>query len=259
MRSSAREARLQGLLFDRKELHNKGVDGLIKTYQAFCAEDVRGTRLAHMIDMTQLAQQPDFVFDKSCLHDTNIPEAVLLPLARFLNRKHTTNIYSSDSSSGIPVSARAKFLDKFSFRGVQYSTASCRTRNSHILFRPPRPDSPESLAELEPGQIIYAFLHDQIQVNLHRAQEDEGQVHHASNCLCIRPYLPAQPEAKDVDESYRRFGFAGGFLSARRLGPPIIVDASSIISHVAITPLEIRGCEVLHILPMDRVSFPFDM
>jgi hypothetical protein len=48
-------------------------------------------------------------------------------------------------------------------------------------------------------------------------------------------------------------------LSARRLGPPIIVDASSIISHVAITPLEIRGCEVLHILPMDRVSFPFDM
>jgi hypothetical protein len=46
-------------------------------------------------------------------------------------------------------------------------------------------------------------------------------------------------------------------LSERALGAPIVVDYSSIISHVAATQMEIRGCEVLHILPMDRVSFRF--
>ena len=85
MHSSAKEVRLQALLFDHKELHNKGVDGLIKTYQAFCNEDVRGMCLAHMVDIAQLAQQPDFVFDKSHLYDMGIPEALLLPLAWFLN------------------------------------------------------------------------------------------------------------------------------------------------------------------------------
>lgn len=254
LRSSAREAKLQALLFDHSEVR-EGVDELVKTHQAFRAEDVRGTRLAHMLDMARLEQQPDFVFDETCLRDMSIPEAVLPPLAQFLNRKHSTTIYSSDGSSGISVSPKAKFLDKFSFRGVQYSTASCRIRNSHILFQPLKPDSTESLAKPEPGQITYAFLHYQTRVDLHRAPENEEQAHYPSICLCIRPYLPAlQPELKGVDESYRRFGFAGGFLSAQKLGPPIIVEASSIISHVAITPLEIRGFEVLHILPMDRVS-----
>jgi hypothetical protein len=251
MRSSAREAKLQALLFDHSGVRER-VDELVKTYEAFRAEDVRGTRLAHMVDKAQLAQQPDFVFDETCLRDMSIPDAVLLPLAQFLNRKRSTTIYSSDNFSGISVSPKAKFLDKFSFRGVQYSTASYRICNSHVLFRPPKLDSTESLTKPEPGQIIHAFLHYQTQV--HRAPEDEAQVHHPSICLCIQPYLPVQPELKDVDESYQRFGFAGGFLSTRKLGLPIIIDAPSIISHVAITPLEIRGHEVLHILPMDRVS-----
>jgi hypothetical protein len=256
MRSSAREAKLQALLFDDSEVR-EGVDELVKTYQGFRTEDVRGTRLAHMVDMAQLTQQRNFIFDEKCLRDMSIPEAVLLPLTQFLSRqKHSTTTYPSDSSSGISVSPKAKFLDKFSFRGVQYATASCRTRNSHILFRPPSPDSTELLAKSVPGQLTYVFLHDQIpeiRVNLH-ALKNEGQVHYSSVCICVRPYLPVQPELKDVDESYRKFGFAGGFLSMQKLGPPIIVDASSVISHVAITPLEIRGCEVLHILPMDRVS-----
>lgn len=254
MRNSAREAKLRALLFDHGEVRG-GVDELAKTYQAFLAEDDRGTRLAHMIDVDKLGRQPDFIFDKTCLRDMSLPEAVLLPLSQFLDRKHATTIFST--SPALSVSPRAKFLDKFSFRGVQYSTASSRARNSHVLFRPPKLDSSasdsESLASPEPGQIIHAFLHSQI--NTHCAHEEEGQDRYSSACLCIRPYLPVQPELGDVDKSYRRFGFAGGFLSAQLLGPPIIVDASSIMSHVAVTPLKIRGYEVLHVLPMDRVSY----
>jgi hypothetical protein len=69
--------------------------------------------------------------------------------------------------------------------------------------------------------------------------------------------MPIQSELSNVDKSYWRFGHAGGFLSAQMLGLLVIVDASSIISHLTVTPLKIRGYEVLHVLPMDRVScFP---
>jgi hypothetical protein len=247
MRSSAREAKLQALLFDHGEVCEH-VDELINKYQAFLTEDVRGTRLAHMIDMGQLTQQP-FVFDETRLQDRILPDAILLPFSQFLHQRLATSSDKSPSSSMLPW---AKFLDKFSFRGVEYSTASSRTRNSRILFRTSKLNSSESSTSPKTGQIIHAFLHSQI--NIHCAQEDQGQARHSSICLCIQPYLPVRPELSDIDKSYRRFSFAGGFLSAQILGPPVIIDASSIISHVAVTPLTIRGHEVLHVLPMDRVS-----
>ncbi|KAH9953586.1 hypothetical protein BC827DRAFT_1273388 [Russula dissimulans] len=175
MRSSAREAKLRALLFDHGEVH-EDVEELVRTYQAFLAEDVRGTRLAHMVDMTQLTQQLDLIFDEVCLRDMSIPDAVLLPFSHFLRQKRATTTHSTDRSPGLSIFPMAKFLDKFSFRGVQYSTASSRTRNSHVLFRPfkldsSELDSSESLTNLQPGQIIHAFLHSQINT---RAQEDKG-------------------------------------------------------------------------------------
>lgn len=252
MRSSAREAKLQALLFDHSEVRER-VGELAKTYEAFLAEDVRGTRLAHMVNMANLTQQPDFTFNETCLLDTTLPDTTLTLLVQFLNQKYRTTIYSSDGSTGISVSPSAKFLDKFSLRGVQYSTATRRTRNSHILFKPPQLDTSELSAHPEPGQIIHIFLHSQINTPS-SAQKDGGQLRYPCVYLCIQPYAPLPSELSDVDKSYRTFGFAGGFLSAQKLGPPFVVDQSSVISHVAITPLEIKGFKVQHVLPMDRVS-----
>jgi hypothetical protein len=71
----------------------------------------------------------------------------------------------------------------------------------------------------------------------------------------VQPYLSLQTnsELSNMDQMYRRFGFAGGFLCRRELAPPIIIEPSGIISHVAVTPLLIKEHQVLHILPMDRV------
>jgi len=171
MCSSVKEAKLHALLFNNGKV-DKQVNELVKTYQTFLTKDVCGTHLAHMIDMTQLTQQPDLIFDEMCLHDMILPDAVLLPFSQFLHQKHATTIHSTDRSPSLLVLPRAKFLDKFSFRGVQYSTTRSWTRNSHVLFRPPKLDSSESLTNPEPGQIIHAFLHSQI--NTHRAWEDEG-------------------------------------------------------------------------------------
>src|SRR5260370_32505458 len=251
MCSSVREAKLHALLFNNGKV-DKQVNELVKTYQTFLTKDVCGTCLAHMIDMTQLTQQLDLIFDETCLCDMILPDALLLPFSQFLHQKPATTIHSTDRSPSLSVLPRAKFLDKFSFRGVQYSTASSWTCNSHVLFSSPKLDSSKSLTNPKPGQIIHAFLHSQI--NTHCAQEDEGRVCYSSICLCIQPYLPVQPELSNVDKSYRRFGSTGGFLLAQMLGPPIIVNASSIISHMAVTLLKIRGYQVLHVLPMDRVS-----
>lgn len=249
MHSSGREAKLQALLSDHSEVRER-VGELAKTYENILAEDVRGTRLAHMVGTTQ---RLDIAFDETRLRDSNLTDAMLVLLAYFLNRKRRETIYHTSGSLGKILSPRAKVLEKFSLRGVQYSTAGSRTRNSHVHFRLPQMDASESLAHPEAAQITDIFLHSQ--VSALEAREDERRSRHPHIYLCIRPYLPLRPELRDIDESYRKFGFAGGYLSERALGAPIVVDHSSIISHVAVTPMEIREYEVLHVLPMDRVSF----
>ena len=208
-----------------------------------------------MVGVTQLTKRLDIAFDETCLHDSNLTNATLVLLAHFLNRKYKMPIYHTSSSLGVILSPRAKLLDKFSLRGVQYSTAGSRMHNSHDFFRLPQIGAPESLAHPEPGQITNIFLYSQVRTP--GAREEERWSHHTTIYLCIQPYMPLQSELSNVNDSYRKFSFSGGFLSEQALGEPIVIDYSSIISHVAVTPVEIWGCEVLHVLLMDRVSFHF--
>jgi hypothetical protein len=175
MRNSGREANLRALLSDHGEIR-ECVAELAKTYEAFLAEDSHGTRLAQMVDTTHQTQQSDFTFDETHLRESSLPDAILILLSQFLNQKHRTTIYSIDYPHSLMVSPRAKFLDKFSLRGVQYSTASCRMCNSHILFRPSKLDSSESSVRPEPGQITQIFLHSQ--PGDLGAEEDEGRRQH---------------------------------------------------------------------------------
>ena len=187
MHSSVREAKLQALLSDHSEVRER-VGELMKTYENILTEDVRGTRLAHMVGATK---QLDIAFDETRLRDSNLTDAMLALLAHFLNRKHRTNIYHTSGSLSGMLSPRAKVLDKFSLRGVQYSTAGSRTRNSRVLFRLPQIDVPESLAQpegSEPGQITDIFLHSQ--ASAPGTREDGRQTRHPSIYLCIRPYVP---------------------------------------------------------------------
>ena len=58
MHSSVREANFQALLSDDRELRSH-VSDLVEVYDTIRTEDVRGTRLAHMVHVTQ--SQPDLV------------------------------------------------------------------------------------------------------------------------------------------------------------------------------------------------------
>ena len=256
MHSSVTEANLQALLLDSSEVRLH-VGDLVEAYENICAEDVHGTRLAHMVDVDHVVRQgPNLVYDtRTCLHESSLPDSVSIPFIRFLTlKKQAAEDASLDSPPctlpGIATHFAVKFLDKFSLRGVQYSTAKYRTRNSHIIFGHHQSDAPRVLSQPEPGQIIDIFLHSGVSTP-HIASPKQPL--HPDLYLCVRPYFPLQPELSDMDKTYRRFGFAGGFLCRRELAPLIIIEPSSIISHVAVTPFLIKEHQVLHILPMDRV------
>jgi hypothetical protein len=258
MHSSVREANLQALLSDNSELSSH-VGDLVEVYRNICAEDVRGTRLAHMVDMNHVVQQgPNLVYDRRRLRKSSLPDSALSPFLQFLKRKKQTTTKDATSQDGSPGTAthpEVKLLDKFSLRGVQYSTEKYRTRNSHIIFRHHQLDGPRAPSQAESGQIIHVFLHSTPHATV--ATSPKHNLY-----LCVRPYLSLQPEFSNMDQMYRRFGFAGGFLcrtDSRELAPLIIIEPSSIISHAAVTPLLINEHQVLHILPMDRVcsySYP---
>jgi len=255
MHSSIREANLHALLSDDSEVRSH-VGNLVEVYEGIRAQDVRGTRLAHMVDAVHLAgQEPHLVYDGMRLRKSNLPDFVLAPFVRFLNYKQQASTVDSngrDNPPGTAIHPEAKFLDKFSLRGVQYSTVNCRMRNSHILFQNLQSDSCNGPSEPEPGQITHIFFHSGVST-AHTLTKPKPKPLHPDIYICVRPYLSLQTELTNMDQMYRRFGFAGGFLCRRELASPVIIYPSSIISHVAVTPLHIKGYPVLHILPMDRV------
>jgi hypothetical protein len=263
MRSSTREANLQALLEDDSEVRSH-VGDLVEVYKGILAEDVRGTRLAHMIDAVHLTQQTaDIAYDGNSLRESSLPNAILAVFRQFLHCKHPgiKGEVNAEGSSAYIASPKVKVLDRFSLRGVQYSTASRRARDSHVFFPSPQSQSETSSPPSpEPGQITHIFLHPYVPSP--RCPASPGQRHHPSVYICVRPYAPLQPspepELSNIVQMYKRFGLSGGFLYRNDFSPPIIIEPSSIISHVAVTPLKIGGHRVLHILPMDRVRFSPD-
>jgi len=249
MHSSVREANFQALLSDDSEVRSH-VSDLVEVYEAIRTEDVRGTRLAHMVNAAHVTQpQSDLVYDGTRLRESSLPASALASFIQFLDCNYPVTAGSRDM-----ISAEAKFLDSFSLRGVQYSTMSYRTRNSHILFRPFQPGSAsKALGHSKPGQITHIFLHSLPSSPHSRAQAAQGGSRRPDVYLCVQPYSFLQPELCDTDRMYRRFGFAGGFLCQRELAPIIVIEPPNIVCHVAVTPLNIKGHPLLHILPMDRV------
>jgi hypothetical protein len=161
MHSSVREANLQALLLDDSEVHSH-IGNLVKVYENICAEDVCRMRLANMVDVVHLMQQEsNLVYDGTRLCESSLPDSVLIPFIRFLKRKQqaTGGTTSLDSTLATAIHPEAKFLDKFSLRGVQYSTVKYRMHNSHIVFGHYQLDTSKAPSQPELGQIIYIFLH----------------------------------------------------------------------------------------------------
>ena len=126
MHSSVRDANFQALLSDDREMRSH-VSELVEVFEAIRTEDVRGTRLAHMVDAAHVTQrQPDLVYDRTRLRQSSLPDSVLASFIQFLNSNDHATAGSSNLNSlaHTAITPEAGFLDSFSLRGVQYSTKS---------------------------------------------------------------------------------------------------------------------------------------
>ena len=247
MRSSTREANLQALLEDNSKVHSH-VGDLVDVYKGILAKDVRRTCLAHMIDAVHLKQQTgDIAYDGNSVCKSSLPDDILAAFGQFLRCKHPElkGTDTTEGSSAAVASLNAKVLDKFSLCGVKFSTASRRARDSHVSFRTPllQPEMCKPPHSSQPGQITHILFHSHAHTPCCHASP--GQCHHQSVYVCVRPYASLQPtlksELKTIDQTYRQFGFAGGFSCRNDFTAPIIIEPSGIISHIAVTPLTIGG------------------
>jgi len=52
---------------------------------------------------------------------------------------------------------------------------------------------------------------------------------------------------------YRTFGFTGGYLCQLHAETLHVIRLSNLVSHFALTPIQLQMTEVIHILSVDRV------
>lgn len=225
MHSFMREANFQALLSDDSEMCSH-VSDLVEVYEAFQTEDVHKIHLAHMVDAAHVTQpQPDPAYDETHLHESKLPNSALASFIQFLNCKYNVTTGSSNPSSNLNslahtiISLEASFLDSFSLQGVQYLTKNYRMHNSHILFWSIQGDASMAPGHSMPSQITHIFLHS-LPPSLHSCTT-QGSFHCQAVYVCVQPYGSLQPKLRDTDQTYRKFGFAGGFLCQRELAPVV--------------------------------------
>jgi hypothetical protein len=139
MYSSARKANLKALLKDNSEVRSQ-VSDLVETYKGILAEDVCGTRLAHIIDAVHLTQQTaEIAYDINSLHESSLPDPILVAFRQFLLCKHSglKGEDTAENHSNIVASPKAMVLDKLSLHGIQYSTENHRVCDSHVFCQSP--------------------------------------------------------------------------------------------------------------------------
>lgn len=194
---------------------------------AIAKEDIRGFRLAAMLDPTL----PGHTTDANPIPLT-LGEPAYQLLSETILRNRTGDL--------VRPAHQAISLKQVSIHGVSYATCSSRAfRNSTVMFR--LHDVSPHTPELHKAGVIDAIF-----------QHTHGRV--KSFYLIVREYLPMDPTGGCVDP-FRQYGFAGGFLCNRQPTTQHLLELNQVTSHFALTKMRQEGYQhLIHILPVDRVS-----
>ena len=222
MKVSSRTANLRAILAD-DDVVCQNVMELVKSIKAIEQEDIRGFRLASMLDPTL----PDYA-DSSLVPFTLSGEPYQL-LCGIL----------SNPLNGNPVCphAEAFSLNRIARHGVSYGTcASPSFRDSSIIFRGSSGVSPHAHDLHKTGRIEKIFQHVYQGIK--------------TFYMVVREYQRINPSI----DPYVKFGFAGGYLCEKvpRLLHLILLE--QVVSHFALTNMRSNGQKhLIHALPIDRV------
>ena len=227
LKGAVRNANLSALLSDDECLRKQVVD-LVDTLDVIGKEDIRGFRLATVLDPTV----PEFT-----------TKAKLTPGS--LNGPHFQLLSASRRADGFShVLNQVLFLEEISHNGVCYGThSSSHYRNSAVLFH----RGPE---ERQAGVIQNIFEH-----SCCRPISGLGESSTKDYFLIIDIYIPINRVS--FHDPYPPFGFAAGYLCESQPTETLVIKLSQVVSHVVLTPRE--EIDAIHVLPVDRVRIPLDV
>ncbi|EDQ99107.1 uncharacterized protein LACBIDRAFT_317644 [Laccaria bicolor S238N-H82] len=229
MKVSSRTANLRAILAD-DEAVRQNVMELVKSIKAIEQEDIRGFRLASMLDPTL----PDYA-DSSLAPFTLSGEPYQL----------LCGILGSNPLNGNAVRphAEAFSLNRIARRGVSYGTcASPSFRDSAIIFRGSSSVSPHAHDLHKTGRIEKIFQHVYQGIK--------------TFYLVVREHQRIDPSI----DPYVRFGFAGGYLCEKVPRLLHLIMLEQVVSHFAMTNLRSDGQKYLiHALPIDRLMLSFKL
>jgi hypothetical protein len=232
MEAATRHANLRALLTDDMDVRN-AVSQMVAAMDSIATEDVRGFRLASMLDPLSPAYT---------IHTTPKP----FQLGAELYQTLCDLILGASPTQAILLPTQALAVQEISLRGVCYTTSRSRNfRSSRIMFQ-----SSDVLPMLPHGvhTHIPGVIRDIFQYTYHVAGEQKTSFY-----LSVQEYL-FMDTSNGRRDPYRKFGFAGGFLCELDPGQTHILELSQIISHVGITKMRGQYTGIIHVKPVDRVS-----
>lgn len=226
MKMSTRAANLRGILSDDDAVRDTVIE-MLSTIESIEKEDVRGFRLASMLDPASPEYTPDvnakpFKLDGEPYQLLCDHIRLSLPLAPLPD-------------------PHCLAMKRIGVRGVSYGTwSSPAFRDSNIIF-----------------QLRGRHLNEDGN-HTPRAGRVETIFQHLGSMtfyLVVREHQSLDP-AMDPADTFREFGFAGGYLCKRDPASMHILEVSQVVSHFAFTEMRKEGYEhLIHVLPLDRVSY----
>jgi hypothetical protein len=224
LKTSARSANLRALLSDNEDIRDSMQD-LITTMDKINREDVRGFRLASILDPSLPTFEP-----RSNLDPQIIEDALHRLLCDLLDR----------SMDGAVMPKDANFMKEISYRGVVYAlSTSSGFRDSSIMFR-----------EREHPQHTKAGIIENIFQYSYTREDGEN----------IEDIFMAVEELTPITsfvDPYLQFGEFAGFLCEKQEGGnPRVIPMRQVVCHFAYTEMTDGWEGLIHVLPVDRVSDP---
>jgi hypothetical protein len=226
MNSTARAANLKAILADNADIRSH-VSEAIETYERVSTRDSRGFRLAQMLN------PDDSHFDlesRSQWSALSIEERQLLQ--EYLSWKFGD--FSLETWK-----ASALIMDQISINGVRYARENVlkHDEDSHIIFTIPGTN------ETAPGEILNIFQY-------WHTTPAEAEI--KATYIIVNRF--SQDPILDREDPYKQHPPIFGYLCAAEHIETRVIEASDVRSHFGLTPIQYNGQNIIHVLPLNRVS-----
>ncbi|KAJ7447354.1 hypothetical protein B0H11DRAFT_1658847, partial [Mycena galericulata] len=227
MYSTQRMANIKALISDNTEIRSH-VTEAIKVYDRESLRDSRGVRLVQILD--PMNSHFD-VASKSRWSALSMQERQLLQ--NYLSSKYADVSLESWQSS-------ASIMDQISLNDARYARKNVLKydQDSHIIFRQPGTN------QVSPGQILNIF---QFWLTSPDPMEIESTYLVVERFGVVNLGLGRQDPYKKYPKP---FGYLAGEVVATEL-----IETRHVKCHFALTPIEFNNRNLIHVFPMNRVSF----